>query len=232
MDTLSNRVRAELIALSDPEYRDFSSSLLPTVPRESIIGVCIPRLREIAKKLYKSVDVSHFLADLPHKYLEENTLHALVICEISDVSECISELDRFLPYVDNWATCDSIRPRTFRGHTDELLKYILSLVHSTHTYTARFGIEMLMVNYMGDGFRREFLDTVSGIRTDDYYLRMMVAWYFATALTLRYDETVAYIEGRTLEAWVHNKAISKACDSRAIPREHKEYLKTLRIRGK
>ena len=232
MEAVSNRVRAELVALSDPEYRDFSASLLPTVARDRIIGVRIPKLRAMAKKLYKSGNVSHFLRDLPHKYLEENTLHALVICEISDARECISELDRFLPYVDNWATCDSLRPRAFRRHTDELLEYILPLVRSTHTYTARFGIEMLMVNYMGEGFRREFLDTVSGIRADDYYLRMMVAWYFATALTHRYDEAVAYIEGRALDVWVHNKTISKACDSLAIPQDRKEYLKTLRIRGK
>ncbi len=217
--------------MGEEGYRDFSSALLPTVPRDTVIGVRIPKLREMAKKLYKSGEVSHFLADLPHKYLEENTLHALIICEISDVSECISELDRFLPYVDNWATCDSLRPHVFRGYGRELISYVLECALSTHSYTARFGIEMLMINYMGDSFRREFLDTVSGIRGDDYYLRMAVAWYFATALTHRYDEALPYIECGSLDTWVHNKTISKACDSRAIPRERKEYLKTLRIKG-
>lgn len=224
-----NSVRELLFSLADDEYKRFSSSLLPTLSPERVIGVRTPVLRKISKKMLGSGEYEAFISDLPHKYYEENNLHAFIIASL-DMERCIKETERFLPFVDNWGTCDSLRPACFRKHKDELLSHIYLWLESEHTYTKRFAVEMLMVHYFDEDFNTRFLDTVAGIRTEDYYLNMMVSWYFATALTKRYSEALPYIENRRLSPWVHNKAISKARDSRCISKDKKEYLKTLRLK--
>lgn len=227
----SSEIRKKLLAESESEYRDFSASLVPTFPRERVIGVRVPKLRRLAKELYKAGDASEFLSELPHEYLEEEHLHALIICEIKDFSECLFYIEKLLPHIDNWASCDSLRPKCFSDNKEGLLSHVREWVASPHTYTARFGIEMLMIHYMDDASVGDHLDTVAALHPDDYYLRMMIAWYFATALTLRYSEAIGYIEARRLDTWTHNKAIQKACESRAVSSDRKCYLRTLKIKN-
>lgn len=221
-------VRDRLFSMQDLTYRDFHSKLMPTVDKDLVIGVRTPELRKFAKEFSKTESAENFLDTLPHRYYEENNLHAFILCEIKNYGELIKRLNDFLPFVDNWATCDMMRPKVFGKHKEELLTEIENWMQSDKPYTVRFGIEMLMLHFLEDGFTPEFPEKVSRIKSDEYYVKMMVAWYFATALAFRYDEILPFIENKILDEWTHNKAIQKAVESYRITDEQKEYLKTLK----
>lgn len=224
------QIQQALFSMQDEGYRDFQSRLMPTISKEQIIGVRTPMLREYAKTLYKNGDYHDFLQELPHAYYEENNLHGALLCKMKDFSTLIDEIERFLPYVDNWATCDMLHPKIFAKHTEELLPYIRRWLVSEHPYTIRFGIEMLMNEYLDEHFEETYLAEVSRITSDEYYVNMMIAWYFATALAKQYEATLPYLEKKLLSPWVHNKTIQKAVESYRITGEQKDYLKTLRIK--
>ena len=224
------QIREELFRLQDTEYRDFQKKLIPTADPDAVIGVRTPELRKYAAQLVKSEEVSEFLSDLPHRYFDENQLHAFIISEIRDFDRCVREVIRFLPYVDNWATCDQMSPKVFRKHKGELLPHIREWMDSGETYTVRFGVGMLMQHFLDGDFRPEYPEWVARIRSDEYYINMMVAWYFATALAKQYEQVIPFIENRRLDGWTHNKAIQKAVESYRITPEQKEHLKSLKIR--
>lgn len=213
----------------DEKYRDFTAPLIPNVSRDTIIGVRLPNIRAIAKELVKSGEYKDFITELPHKYFEEYHLHSYVVSLIKDFDECIIALDALLPYIDNWSVCDSLRPKFFVKNKDTLLFHIEKWLKSDMIYTKRFAIEMLMVYYLNDDFSPEYLDMVSKVDGEDYYLKMMVAWYFATALAKQYDATIPYIENRLIkDKWTHNKTIQKAIESYRVSEDKKAYLKTLK----
>ena len=213
--------------MQDSKYKDFHCRLIPTVDPDTVIGVRTPQLKAYAKSL-KNADVSDFLTDLPHKYYDENNLHGFLIMNIKSYDESLAAIKSFLPYVDNWATCDLLRPVTFKRHRPELLEEIKIWLRSEHTYTVRFGLEMLMLHFLDEDFKPEYLQWAAEICSDEYYVNMMVAWYFATALAKQWEETVPYIEDRRLTPWVHNKSVQKAVESYRITAEQKAYLKTLK----
>lgn len=222
-------IRERLFELGDPEYHDFQCKLMPTVSPENVIGVRTPVLRALAKEIYKSGDYEDFLAELPHRYYDEMNLHGFIISEMKDYNKAVLELDRFLPYVDNWATCDSTNPKkAFSKHLKELEKEACRWLSSSETYTIRFGIGILMGYYLDEAFRPEFLSMVADISSEEYYINMMRAWYFATALAKQYDATVPYIEKHILDEWTHKKSIQKARESYRITPEQKEYLNSLK----
>lgn len=221
-------ITAKLFELQDLEYKEFHSNLVPTKGPDAIIGVRVPNLRKLAKELTKQMDVIPFLKELPHQYNEENVLHAFFIEAIKDYDECLLELNKFLPYVDNWAVCDSMKPKVFKKHLDELVVEIQGWIESTQTYTIRFGIEMLMNFYLDEKFDTKYLDMVAGVKSEEYYVNMMIAWYFATALAKQYEATIKLIEAGALEKWTHNKTIQKAIESYRITPEQKEYLRGLK----
>ncbi len=220
----------ELFEMQDKEYAKFHSGLIPNVNTNCIIGIRIPNLSAFAKQCAKRPDISTFLTSLPHVYYEENVLHGLIIEASNSYTNCINLLDEFLPYVDNWAVCDTISPKIFKKHKTELLTKIDEWIHSKHTYTCRFAIKMLMAHFLDDDFKTEYLEKVSLIKSDEYYVNMMIAWYFATALAKQWNSTIKYIEDNRLPKWTHNKTISKACESYRITPEQKSYLKELRIK--
>ena len=224
-------IREALYQLRDEEYRAFQVKLIPNIAPDTMIGVRTPALRSLAKQLYRAGDYAVFLAELPHRCFDENQLHAFILSEMRDFETCIVETCRFLPYVDNWATCDQLSPKTFKKHRQQLPEYISVWLASGHTYTVRFAIGMLMAHFLDEAFDPEYLRTVSQVRSEEYYVRMMVAWYFATALAKQYDAALPYIEERRLDPWTHNKAIQKGVESNRIPDERKAYLKTLRARS-
>ena len=224
-------IRDELFKMQDIKYRDFNSKLIPTVDKRLFIGVRTPELRKYAKKLGKSIEVIEFLQALPHKYFDENQLHAFIISEIKDFKNCIDEINRFLPYIDNWATCDQLSPKVFKKHHNELFEYIKDWLKSDKVYTLRFGIGMLMEHFLDEDFDILYPETVSKIRSGEYYINMMIAWYFATALAKQYESVIPFIEKRSLDIWTHNKAIQKAVESLRISDEKKEYLKSLKIKN-
>ena len=224
-------VQEELFALRDAGYRDFVARLIPTLDRERIIGVRAPALGGFARAFAKRPEAAAFLAGLPHFYLEENGLHAALINGIRDYDACVAALDAFLPHVDNWATCDSLRPACFKRNRTRLLGEVRRWMDSGALYTRRFAIEMLMTHFLDADFRPEMLDWVAAIRTEEYYLRMMQAWYFATALAMQYEAALPLLEEGRLEPWTHGRTIQKAVESFRIPGERKAYLKTLRKRG-
>ena len=215
--------------MQDSKYKDFHCRLIPTVDPDTVIGVRTPQLKAYAKSL-KNADVSDFLTDLPHKYYDENNLHGFLIMNIKSYDESLAAIKSFLPYVDNWATCDLLRPVTFKRHRPELLEEIKIWLRSEHTYTVRFGLEMLMLHFLDEDFKPEYLQWAAEICSDEYYVNMMVAWYFATALAKQWEETVPYIEDRRLTPWVHNKSVQKAVESYRITAEQKAYLKTLKVK--
>ena len=223
-------IQERLFALQDLSYRDFQAKRMPTVDKKKIIGVRTPELRKLAKELKGTAEAAEFLRELPHTYYDENNLHGFLLCEIKDYGECVAALDAFLPQVDNWATCDLLSPKCFKRHKAELIKDIRRWTDSDALYTVRFGIEMLMSHFLDEDFFPESLSWVASIRSEEYYLRMMQAWYFATALTKQYDAALPYIEEHRLEDWTHNKAIQKSLESYRIPGEQKEYLRTLKIK--
>ncbi len=217
-----------LLSVKDDKYKEFQTKLVPNIEPDTIIGVRTPQMRDVAKKVFASDLKDTFLQQLPHKYYEENLVHFFVISMIKDFDECIAEVERFLPYVDCWPVSDQASPKSFKKNHSKLIKYIKKWIASDHVYTARFGMRMLMNEFLGDDFKEEYLELVASKKGDDYYLKMMVAWYFATALAKRYDESVKYIEERRLDEWIHRKAIQKAVESFRVTDEHKEYLKSFR----
>ena len=224
-------IQSELIKMQDSGYKQFHAKLMPTINPDTIIGIRVPALREFAKGIKNTKEAEKFITELPHNYYEENNLHAFLICSIDDFDECIKELDKFLPYVNNWATCDSMRPKCFKKNTNKLLSEIYRWLDSGHTYTKRFAIEMLMTYYLDDEFDEKYLEDVAKIISDEYYINMMIAWYFATALAKQYKKTIPYIEQNCLPEWVHNKTIQKAIESYRITDEKKMYLKGLKIKN-
>ena len=225
-------IKEELFKLQDIKYRDFQIKLVPNISADSIIGVRTPDMRNLAKKIFKDNNYEEFLNDLPHKYYEENLIHFFIIAQIKDFDVCIKEVERFLPYVDCWPVSDQATPSVFKRNHDKLLPFIMNWIKSKHVYTQRFGIRMLMNEYLGNDFNKDYLEIVSNVKGEDYYLKMMVAWYFATALAKQYDETIKYIENKKLDEWTHNKAIQKALESYRVSNEHKEYLKGLKRKEK
>ena len=221
-------IRDRLLEMQDLKYRDFHSKLMPTVSKDLVIGVRTPDLRKFAKEISETSYAEKFIGILPHKYYEENNLHAFLIELTDDFELCIERLNVFLPYVDNWATCDMMRPKVFRNHLTELLPHIRKWISSDDTYTVRFGIEMLMCYYLDDNYNAKYSDSVAGIRSDEYYVKMMQAWYFATALAKNYGDVITYLEHNKLDADTHNKTIRKAIESYRISDECKKYLRTLR----
>lgn len=223
-------IQTNLFAMQDLKYKAFHSKLIPNINPELVIGVRTPELRSFAKTLDKDKK-KIFMAELPHKYYEENNLHAFLIEQIKDFYECISALNDFLPFVDNWATCDMMRPKILKTNMLQLFEQIKLWINSTDTYTVRFGLEMLMCYYLDDEFKTEYLDLAASVRSEEYYIKMMVAWFFATALAKQYDAAIDYIENKTLDKWVHNKAIQKSVESYRITKEQKDYLKSLKFKG-
>ena len=220
----------ELKKLQDEKYRDMQVKIIPNLEPSSIIGVRTPELKAMAKEILKSGDYKDFLNDLPHKYFEENQLHAFILSGMKDADECFEELEKFLPYVDNWATCDQMSPKVFKKHKDELLKRVKVWITSGEPYTIRFGVGMLMEHFLDDDYDTKYPAMVAKLRSDEYYVNMMIAWYFATALAKQYDTILPYIEKKKLDKWTHNKAIQKSVESYRITDEQKAYLKTLKIK--
>ncbi len=230
--TTEDQIRNDLLSMQDLEYHAFHAKLIPTVNPTDFIGVRTTALRKYAKELSKTTQATEFLNSLPHQYYDENNLHGFLIESLKDFDSLINELDKFLPYVDNWATCDMIAPKLFKKHLPELLIKIKEWLKSENTYTIRFGMNMLMKYYLDEAFCPEYLDFVSNVKSEEYYVNMMIAWYFATALAKQYEATLPYIENRKLEPWTHNKAIQKAIESNRITTEQKTYLRTLKISTK
>ena len=232
MIMLTDEIRDRLFAMRDEKYGEFQSKLIPTAAGEAFIGVRTPDLRKYAKELVKRDDVQQFLDDLPHRYFDENQLHAFILSEMKDFDRCMAEVCRFLPYVDNWATCDQMSPKVFKKHRPELLEYIKEWLKSDHTYTIRFAIGMLMEHFLDEDFDPACPEMTARIRSDEYYINMMTAWYFATALAKQYETVLPYLENRRLDPWTHNKTIQKAVESYRITDEQKAYLKELKIKNK
>ncbi len=230
MNKAEEYVQKKLFEMRDEEYKNFQSKLIPTIDPEKIIGVRIPALRKFSKEILKSGFCEDFLKSLPHEYYDENNLHGFIIEKTNDYEKLIKELDKFLPYVDNWAACDLLRPKIFKMHKEKLLEKIKEWIKSERAYTVRFAIEMLMTFYLDDGFKTQYADLVSSVKSEDYYVKMMTAWFFATALSKQYDLIIPYMENKTLEKWVHNKTIQKAIESYRITKEQKDYLRSLRIK--
>lgn len=226
------KIQEELFKRQDIKYRDFQAGLIPGKTSEAMIGVRTPQLRALAKEISKSGDYEEFLRDLPHKYFDEDQLHAFIISGIKDYDRAMEELEAFLPYVDNWATCDQMSPKVFKKNKKDLLKHIKDWIKSDKTYTIRFGTGMLMEHFLDEDYDIKYPEMVAALRSDEYYVNMMIAWYFATALAKQYDSILPFIEGKKLDDWTHNKAIQKAVESYRITPEQKEYLKTLKIKAK
>lgn len=221
-------IQKRLLALQDSEYRTFQCKLIPTIDPKTVIGIRTPILRKFAKEFAGTADAEKFLQVLPHKYYDENNLHGFLIQAEKDYDRAVSLANAFLPYVDNWATCDLMSPKVFKKHLPELLVQIKKWLRSGKTYTVRFGVEMLMSFFLDVEFKKEYLELVAKIRSDEYYVKMMVAWFFATALAKQYEATLPYIEAHRLSAWTHNKAIQKAIESYRITDAQKAYLRTLK----
>ncbi len=218
-------MKNKLMSLCDETYKEFNSSLIPNLPKDRFVGVRTPILRKIAKETDKA-----FMEQLPHSFFEEDQIHAFMISEISDFSQCIYYLERFLPYVNNWATCDQMSPKIFVSHKTELLPYIRRWLYSEHCYTVRFGVNMLMRHFLSDDFNSEYLQWVASIKSSEYYVNMVRAWYFATALATNWDDTFTFLCLSHLDKWTHNKTVQKAIESRRITDEQKKLLRDLRRR--
>ena len=221
-----------LFARQDIKYRDFQAPLFPNIAKEKMIGVRTPDLKKLAKELNGSDIANKFIETLPHHYFDENQLHAFLISLIKDYDTCLKEVDKFLPYIDNWGTCDQLSPKVFSKHKDELIVSIKKWIKSKHTYTVRFAIGILLSLYLDDSFRKEYMELVSNVKSEEYYINMMIAWYFATALAKQYKTAIKYIEDKKLSPWVHNKTIQKAVESYRISDEQKVYLKGLKVNKK
>ena len=226
--TINEEIGSRLFSLQDTAYRDFQLKLIPGKSPDTMIGVRTPELRKLAKEYIRHPDIRSFLEDLPHAYFDENQLHAFLISEVKDFDSCMEQTNRFLPYVDNWATCDQLSPKAFKKHRQELLPRCREWIASAETYTVRFGIGMLMQHFLDEEFDPSCPELVASIRSEEYYVNMMIAWYFATALARQYEAVLPYIEDRRLAAWTHKKAIQKAIESNRITPEQKEFLRGLK----
>lgn len=215
----------------DVEYAEFSAKLIPSLPREKFIGIRSPEYKKILAQIKGDPVIAEFLASLPHTWHEENCLHAALINRIKDYDECVAELERFMPYIDNWAVNDTMNPACFKKHRAELIGRVQGWIASEATYTRRCGMKLLMANYLDDDFKPEYLDLPADLRSDEYYVNVMTAWLFSEALIKQWDTAVTYIETRRLDPWTNNKAIQKACESFRVPDERKAYLKTLRVKA-
>ena len=225
---MKTSLQIELFSLQDLKYKEFHQKLMPTVDSDKVIGIRTPVLRKFAKGFSKREEAESFIKNLPHKYYEEDNLHAFLLEEIRDYESLIEELNKFLPFVDNWATCDMMRPKILKNHKIELLEDIKRWLNSKDTYTIRFAVNCLMLYYLEEDFKPEYLQWVKNIESQEYYINMVRAWYFATALAKQYDETVKILENNALNKWTHNKTIQKANESYRITKEQKEYLRTLK----
>lgn len=225
-----NDIVAELFRLQDKDYALMQAKIIPTVSQDRIIGVRTPALRDFAKRLNKDQDIGAFLSYLPHQYFDEDQLHAFVISLEKDFGKCIAEVDAFLPFIDNWATCDQLSPKAFKKEPEKLIPYIQIWIKSDKTYTVRFAIGLLMQHFLDANFDTKYADMVAEVRSEEYYVKMMIAWYFATALAKHYELVLPYLEDKRLDTWVHNKAIQKSIESYRINDEQKAYLKTLKVR--
>ncbi|MBQ9196032.1 MAG: DNA alkylation repair protein [Clostridia bacterium] len=225
-----NDVLNRLLSLRDPDNAAFQSKLAPGINADRFLGVRTPEIRKLGKALQNTPEAAAFMDALPHFYFDENNLHAVLIEGIKDFESCVASLDRFLPFVDNWATCDIMSPKCFKKHLPELLSHIRRWMNSTHPYTCRFGIGMLLRWYLDDAFDPQYLDWVAALRSEEYYVNMMIAWYFATALAKQYNAALPYLQNKKLAPWTHNKAIQKAIESYRVTPEQKEALRGLKIR--
>ena len=223
-------VQKRLFEMQDAEYRDFHAKLVPTMEKTKFIGIRTPMLRKFAKKFGKTEESEIFLQVLPHQYYEENNLHGLLIEQIRDYDKCLEELERFLPFIDNWATCDLLALHMMKKHRDVFIREVFRWIESDQPYTIRFGIGMLMRHYLDEEFKPEYPEKVAAIRSEEYYVNMMRAWYFATSLAKQYEKVLPFLEERRMDVWTHNKTIQKAIESCRITPEQKAYLRTLRIR--
>ncbi len=228
--SIIGEIRKELYAQQDLGYKSLQERTINNIDPDSIIGVRTPALRAYAKELGKREDVSVFLKDVPHKFFDEDQLHAFIISGMKDYDACMDELEKFLPYVNNWATCDQMSPKVFKKHKAELLKHIKVWIKSKETYTIRFGVGMLMEHFLDEDFDPKYPEMVSKLRSEEYYVNMMIAWYFATALAKQYEAVIPYIKENRLAVWTHNKAIQKSIESYRITPEQKEYLRSLKIK--
>lgn len=222
------KLHTALFDMQDVTYRDFHSRLIPNISKDRVIGIRTPVLRKFAKEYAKTDDAQKFIRELPHYYYEENNLHMMIITGIKDYDTCVMEIDRFLPYIDNWATCDLPAPKCFYKNKEKLLDKVKLWIKSDDTYTIRYGIETLMSIYLDDAFESSYPRLVSEVVSDEYYVNMMIAWYFATALAKQWETVIPYIEEKRLSEWVHKKTIQKAVESYRITDEQKKYLRTLR----
>jgi 3-methyladenine DNA glycosylase AlkD len=222
-------IQERLFALQDEKYREFQRSLIPGLSKEKIIGIRMPAMRKLAKEFVKEPEAAVFLKQLPHTYYDENILHALLIAEIKDYDACMEAVEAFLPYIDNWAVCDGLSPKVFGKHKAELLEKIRLWIPSEHIYTCRFGIGMLMRWFLDEDFQPGYLELPAAVRSEEYYVNMMTAWFFATALAKQWDAAISYLEQNRLDPWTHNKTIQKARESYRITTEQKEYLKRLKV---
>ena len=225
-----NKILKRLFELQDIEYKEFTSKLIPNVDKDKIIGIRIPVLRDLAKEIFKSGDYEDFLKELPHQYLEEYSLHGFITEQIKDFDKVVEYLNAFLPFVDNWSVCDTCTPKIFKKYTSDLLPYIYKWINSDKLYMRRYAIRMLMAFYLDEKFDEKYLEIVASVKSDEYYLKMMVAWYFATALAKQYDSAVKFIEDKKLDVWTHNKSIQKAKESFRVSDEHKIYLSRLIVK--
>lgn len=223
-------VQERLFEMRDTGYRDFHARLIPTVKKEKIIGIRTPMLRKFAKEFGKTEESEMFLKALPHQYYEENNLHGLLIEQIRDYDKCLGELERFLPHIDNWATCDLLALHMMKKHRDIFIREIYRWMESDKPYIIRFGISMLMRHYLDEGFKPEYPEKVAAIRSEEYYVNMMRAWYFATALAKQYEKILPFLEEQRMDIWTHNKTIQKSIESYRITQEQKDHLRTLRIK--
>lgn len=229
-EDIAVKVQKQLFELQDLKYRDFHAKLMPTIDKEKVIGVRTPVLRSYAKQFGKTEEAKEFIKVLPHKYYEENNLHGMLLEQIKDYDELIIELEKFLPHIDNWATCDLLSLRIVEKNLEDFLEKINKYIKSDQPYTIRFGISMLMKHYLDDNFKIEYANKVAAVQSEEYYVNMMRAWYFATALAKQYDSIIPFIEEKKLDVWTHNKAIQKSIESYRITPEQKEYLRTLKIK--
>ena len=218
----------ELFRLQDKDYALLQAKIIPNIASEKIIGVRTPALRTFAKTLYKDSDIEDFLSGVPHQYFDEDQLHAFVISLEKDFDRCITRVDAFLPYIDNWATCDQLSPKVFKKNPEKLLPFIQTWIKSDRTYTVRFAIGMLMQHFLDENFDTKYVDMVAEVKSKEYYINMMIAWYFATALAKQYESVLPYIEEKRLDSWTHNKAIQKSVESYRITDEQKKYLKSMK----
>ncbi len=226
------QIKEMLFALQDKGYAALTARTAPTLDPATIIGVRVPQVRALTKSLKNDPVVDLFLAELPHRYYDENMLHGLLVSEIKDFDTCIEATDRFLPYVDNWAVCDIMSPKVFKKNKEKLVPKIREWAASERVYTCRFGLEMLMSHFLDEDFRSEYLEIPASVQSEEYYVNMMIAWFFATALAKQWDSTIPYLEKEALGTWVHNKTIQKAIESYRITDEQKAYLRTLKRTGK